>query len=309
MQALAASPEITSADRLSVTTFFAVVAHLILILGVTFVHEEHPERRVESLDVVLIPIRTDTVPDRADYWSQANQDGGADDAPKERPAPADAAPPAAHEPDVATAGAAMPESSTTATLSASAAHASRTAPAAQPGPDISATEADSDLSREIAVLSAELERKLRAYAERPRRRWISASTREHEFAAYMDAWRRRVELVGNLNYPEEAQHRALSGDLLLEVALNPDGTVAEIALRRTSGEPVLDAAAIRIVELAAPYAPFPEEIADKVDVLHIERTWIFHSGRRFSSPRAESEATGRASGGSPAETDSPSEPR
>ena len=125
----------------------------------------------------------------------------------------------------------------------------------------------------------------------------------------MDAWRRRVELVGNLNYPEEAQHRALSGDLLLEVALNPDGTVAEIALRRTSGEPVLDAAAIRIVELAAPYAPFPEEIADKVDVLHIERTWIFHSGRRFSSPRAESEATGRASGGSPGETDSPSEPR
>lgn len=309
MQALAASPEITSADRLSVTTFFAVVAHLILILGVTFVHEEHPERRVESLDVILIPIHSDTVPDRADYWSQANQDGGADNAPKARPAPADAAQSAAHEPDVAAAGATMPESSTTATLTASAAHAPRTAPAAEPSPVISATEADSNLSREIAVLSAELERKLRAYAERPRRRWISASTREHEFAAYMDAWRRRVELVGNLNYPEEAQRRALSGDLLLEVALNPDGTVAEIALRRTSGEPVLDAAAIRIVELAAPYAPFPEEIADKVDILHIERTWIFHSGRRFSSLRAENEATGRASGGSPGETDSPSEPR
>ena len=309
MQAYAASPEITSADRLSVTTFFAVVAHLILILGITFVREELPERRVESLDVVLIPTRADTVPERADYWSQTNQDGGSDDAPKARPAPADAAPSAAREPDVAPTGATKPESATTATLTAPTAHASRTASATEPGAAIPATEANSNLSREIAVLSAELERKLRAYAERPRRRWISASTREHEFAAYMDAWRRRVERVGNLNYPEEAERRALSGDLLLEVALNPDGTVAEVALRRTSGEPILDAAAIRIVELAAPYAPFPEDIADKVDVLHIERTWIFHSGRRFSSPRRGIGAPGRASAGAPGEADFSPEPR
>ena len=141
-----------------------------------------------------------------------------------------------------------------------------------------------DRSREIATLSAALERKLRAYAERPRRKWISARTREHEFAAYMDAWRRKVEHVGNLNYPDEAARRGLSGSLLLEVALNPDGTIEAVALRRSSGERVLDDAAVRIVRLAAPFAEFPEGIAKAVDVLHIERTWIFHSGNRFTSP-------------------------
>ena len=55
------------------------------------------------------------------------------------------------------------------------------------------------------------------------------------FAAYMVEWRRKVERVGNLNYPDEAARLGLSGNLLLEVALNPDGTVADIELRRSSG--------------------------------------------------------------------------
>ena len=130
----------------------------------------------------------------------------------------------------------------------------------------------------MAALKAEIERDLRAYAERPRRKWISASTREHKFAAYMEAWRRKVEQVGNLNYPEEAERRGLTGDLLLDVAIRPDGTVEEITLRRSSGERVLDEAAVRIVEIAAPFGAFPEDIAEDVDILHIERTWIFHSG-------------------------------
>ena len=99
--------------------------------------------------------------------------------------------------------------------------------------------------------------------ERLRRKYISANTKQYEYASYMDSWRRKVERVGNLNYPEEARKLNLSGSLQLEVALNRDGTINEITLRKSSGKKVLDDAAIKIVELAAPYAAFPENIEKK----------------------------------------------
>ena len=110
----------------------------------------------------------------------------------------------------------------------------------------------------MAALISEVKRKLETKAKRPKRTFISASTREYKYAAYMEAWRAKVERVGNLNYPEEARKRKISGQLVLDVALNPDGKINQITVRRSSGHKVLDDAAIRIVELAAPYAPFPE---------------------------------------------------
>ncbi len=135
----------------------------------------------------------------------------------------------------------------------------------------------------MASLSAEIDRRLQAYAKRPKRKWITARTREHKYAAYMEAWRQKVERVGNLNYPDEARRANLSGNLLLDVALRPDGSVDEIILRRSSGKKVLDDAAIRIVKLAAPFARFPDNIAEDTDILHVERTWQFLSGNRFRS--------------------------
>ena len=134
----------------------------------------------------------------------------------------------------------------------------------------------------MASLSAEIDQKLQAYAERPRHKWITARTAASQYAAYMDAWRLKVERVGNLNYPDEARRKRLSGALLLDVALNADGTINAITLRRSSGHKVLDDAAIRIVELAAPYSEFPAAIASETDILHIERTWRFLSSDRFS---------------------------
>jgi len=115
-------------------------------------------------------------------------------------------------------------------------------------------------SFKIASLSAEIRRKMVTKAKRPRRKFISATTKEYKYAAYMEAWRSKVERVGNLNYPEQARKRSLSGNLVLDVALNQDGTINEITLRRSSGEKILDDAAVRIVELAAPYGPFPQHI-------------------------------------------------
>lgn len=304
MHALTAHPDVSPRDRLSVTFFFAVLAHLIVILGVTFVPEDRPERRAVTLDVVLVPPSSEATPEQPDYLAQANQDGGGDSIEKVRPEtgppPPPPPPPVASEPAVTTAIATavatvapgipaveprIVEPAILSTPAPSTASTAYEAPVATPRPahDTNALPPESR-SAAIAALSAEIERKLRAYAERPRRKWISARTREDKFAAYLDAWRRKVEQVGNLNYPDEAVRRGLSGSLLLEVALNPDGTVEDIAIRRSSGQHLLDAAAVRIVRLAAPFARFPESIAEEVDILHIERTWIFHSGNRFSSP-------------------------
>ena len=94
----------------------------------------------------------------------------------------------------------------------------------------------------------------------------------------MQAWVAKVERVGNLNYPVEIRQRKLVGNLLMTVGINRDGSIESINIRRSSGFDVLDEAAIRIVRLAAPYSPLPENISSKVDVLHITRTWKFSTG-------------------------------
>jgi protein TonB len=133
----------------------------------------------------------------------------------------------------------------------------------------------------MASLHAELQQKLQMKAKRPRTKFVSATTQEYKYAAYMEAWRVKVERIGNLNYPDEARKKKLSGALLLDVSLKPDGSVLEIIVRRSSGHRVLDDAAVRIVELAGPFAPFPDEIRREVDILHVTRTWKFLSSDTF----------------------------
>ena len=121
-------------------------------------------------------------------------------------------------------------------------------------------------------------------ANKPRRKYITANNKDHRFASYMEAWRAKVERVGNINYPYEARKKHLSGKLLLDVAILPDGEVQKITIRRSSGKKVLDEAAVRIVELAAPFAPLPENITREVDILHITRTWNFVNDSQFTTP-------------------------
>ena len=137
----------------------------------------------------------------------------------------------------------------------------------------------------IANLSAEIQEKLESRAKRPRRKYVSATTQEYRYAAYMEAWRAKVERIGNINYPEEARRRRISGTVMLDVAVNRDGSVADISVRKSSGITLLDDAAIRSVHLAAPYAPLPPEIRHEVDELHVTRTWKFFDKASVSVSR------------------------
>jgi len=343
-------PAITPTDRLSVTLFFAVCAHLIVVLGVTFVPEDRPRPAANTLDVVLVQRSSEQAPEEADFIGQANQEGGGLTERAERPAtplpspllaneadiaaasppvqpstpieavpapaprPAEAPPPAAEAPvavvaleQVRAAQALVPvkrelrpdpepakREPRPKTELAKAPAAERAPRAREPEPEpapqaeaapVQSIDAAALVRRSLAMasLAAEVDQRMEAYAKRPRRKWISARTREHKYAAYMEAWRAKVERVGNLNYPDEARRRSLSGELLLDVALAADGSVSDVIVRRSSGHKVLDDAAQRIVELAAPYARFPESIRKETDILHIQRTWRFLTGNRFAS--------------------------
>lgn len=105
------------------------------------------------------------------------------------------------------------------------------------------------------------------------------SARAAPEAAYLEAWIRKVERIGNLNYPDEARRQALSGSLVLSVRLNSQGHVLNVAVTRSSGEAILDQAAVRIVELAAPFSPFTESMRERYDELVITRTWAFQRDR------------------------------
>ena len=92
---------------------------------------------------------------------------------------------------------------------------------------------------------------------------------------YLESWRRKVERIGKLNYPDQARARRLYGSLRLLVAIEGDGTLRDVRVIDSSGHKVLDEAAMRIVRLAAPYAPFPPGMRKQTDVLEIVRTWQF----------------------------------
>jgi protein TonB len=163
-----------------------------------------------------------------------------------------------------------------------------TKPTEDPLPELPKTVTAAQLlerSREkIARMSAEINRMKKTYHVTPKRTYVrGANAREYRFASYLDAWRAKVERIGNLNYPEAALREKLDGNLLLDVAINPDGSLKDIRVLKSSGHKILDEAARRIVRLAAPYPPLSDDIKQDTDILHIPRVWNFRSGQGLST--------------------------
>lgn len=136
---------------------------------------------------------------------------------------------------------------------------------------------------EISASDAALSNQISNFEKQPRRKYIGARTKEYKYALYAEAWRQKVETLGNMNYPEEAREKKFSGQLRMTVSLRPDGRIDAIEINQSSGFKILDEAAKKIVELGAPYAPFPEDIRKEVDILSITRTWTFSKDDTLSS--------------------------
>ncbi len=136
-------------------------------------------------------------------------------------------------------------------------------------------------SLEIARLEAQISKDWDAYQKRPRRRFLGARTQEYRFARYVEDWRLKVERIGTLNYPQAARDQKIYGNLQLTVSIKADGMVENVEINRSSGQKILDSAALRIVHLAAPYAAFPPDISKDTDILSITRTWTFTRADQF----------------------------
>ena len=282
-------PGLSQNDRLGVSVFGSFLVHMVVILGVTF---SLPLLRnlpgLPTLEITLVQTSSDKRTLDPEFLAQANQDGGGDSDTAEiakNPLPVREISPVNRDfptfqsvPQKRVSS----EREMTALLSQDAARKIKARDAKPDNKELQLQPpnlglmARAEILQERARLNAEISRTWQEYQKRPRHKFLNARTQEYKFALYMDAWRAKVESVGNLNYPSEAKRRHLTGNLMLDVALNADGSINEISIRRSSGQQILDDAAIRIVELAAPFAPFPSEIRADLDVLHITRTWKFN---------------------------------
>jgi protein TonB len=280
-----APPAIGPRERVRVTLMFSGLLHALLVFGVAFTYEE-PAASLPTLDVILVQTRTEEKPERADFLANASQSGGGDHDESTRPRQPVSSPVPKPDDGLApqrqVAMAPKPREATPAptvrTTGTSDFRVERSDDQrAVPRIDEISGRELIERSLEMARLAAEIERQSEAYAKRPKRKFISASTEEYEYAAWMRAWVARVERIGNLNYPDEARSRRIAGDLVLTVAVRRDGTVERIDVIQSSGQPVLDDAAMRIVRLSEPFAPLPRT-RDDVDILHVTRTWQFLPG-------------------------------
>lgn len=265
------------------TMLFSLLFHGVLLLGITFQFVK-PASSLPTLDVTLVNVANQQAPDKADFLAQANNRGGGDRDRAERPSNAFTGPLPKPTPGIASARVQAttpaPQPPTDQRLVTTRGDSRFSVDASTGKPEVTSDPNDraAELRREqeIAQLAAELRHKNEAYAKRPKKKYISANTREYAYAAYMRGWSDRVERIGNLNYPNEARRRQLHGELLLTVGLNRDGGISSIEVIKSSGSPLLDAAAERIVRLAAPFPPIPRDKG--VDELYITRTWQFLPG-------------------------------
>ncbi len=269
--------ESPTTDRLALTLFIATALHALVILGVSFDAFDHDpaDQDAPTLDITVVSQQNTKPPEEYDYLAETSQDGGGNTTEKVQPQQetVEQAPPPA-PPQEST-----PEPTKVLTVDSSS---EKVQEHEKPKPDEQTkTTSASELinrSMEMLTLNQQINQTLQAYSSAPKSKFISARTKEYKYASYMRDWVAKVERVGELNYPDEARRQNLSGKLIVQVAVYPDGSVREITIRQPSGYKILDDAAVRIVKLAAPFAPFPDDIKRETDVLYITRTWVFTSG-------------------------------
>ncbi len=256
--------------RLAYAIGLAAVAHAVIILGVSFGHPDVPTApAMPALEVVLSTAGLETEPDEeSEYFGTENRAGGGNTSEQVR--------------------ARLPEPDISPSEGEDIAGADPRQPSPMSGSedrDIVATRENLDqqvlqdlLPEQPSVASAS-RRTLTlapvATSRNPRERFLSVNTRQTLFADYLSDWKSKVERVGTLNFPDEARRLRQEGGPVLEVALNSDGSVAEILIRQSSGDKSLDQAAVRILRLASPFDAFPRELRERFEILRFAYEWRF----------------------------------
>ena len=294
----AIAPNITSGDRLGLTIFFAIVVHALIILGVSFSKYDRSKlpEKLPGLEITLVQSQSDKKIEDADFLAQANQEGGGDSQELEKPSsPVDPVLASGEVgeisevvPETEIATATDPQQKEILTATSKSEHKIAVQQASTDIPTDRENVTSKQLlkqSKVMARLSAEVDVSRKVTSNKPKKKFITAQTKEYRFASYEESWRKKVERIGTLNFPDEAARAHLTGNLRMSVTIGADGSVRDIKITKYSGHKVLDDAAIRIVKMAAPYARFPEDISKDYDELVIVRTWQFLAGQKIRTKR------------------------
>ena len=292
IQTLATSPlalagyQYLQSHRLVAAMIASLLLHAIVFFGVTFQFPQPKSDKIaSSLEVVLVNNKTQTKPKESQLLAQDNLDGGGNTEEDRRAkTPFPVLP--RNKPVVAENVAQQKVKQLEQEAKKLMAAVSETPQIELPKEHKNELESKSvavdstDLllrSLDIARLRAQIDQDHDSYQKRPKRKFVGARTKEFRFARYVEDWRIKVERIGNLNYPEAARKEKLYGNLQLTVGIRADGSLESIEINRSSGEKILDEAAVNIVKLAGQngFAPFPPDISQDTDILHITRTWVF----------------------------------
>jgi len=282
----------TGAGRLLAYTLGASIAFHATLLAIRFQPFDLSklQDRGPPLEIALVNAKSKSKPVKADILAQANLDGGGNtDASRQAKTPLPVLPKANQSAEIAVAAQRIDALEHDAKELMTRINSAPAAPAMPkpvevPEPVVAPT-ANELMQRTLEAMrmEARIAKEIEMYQQRPKRRYVGARAEEYRLARYVEDWRAKIERVGNLNYPEAARALKLYGSLLLTVSIRSDGSVEGVEINRSSGQRVLDAAAVKIVEMSAPFAPFPPEIKQDTDILHITRTWMFTKGDELRS--------------------------
>lgn len=279
-------------DILTIALFAAAVAHAVILLGVSFDPFLESLRTPPAIEVVLVQKSIEDVEiDEADYLAQANQDGGGETDDSTRPSSPftsaldTEANGAAPTPIAAGAPKPIEQSQEEVITALNSDTEVRTDNTTDIVEETNKPEADApvDQNVDIAKLAAEIDRQREEFAKRPKKKFLNSRTRESASAEYMYRWVESVERVGNLNYPDSARRAKLHGELILIVGIFKNGEIESVTVDESSGHKILDDAAVRIVELAAPFEPITGKLGEETDILYIVRTWEFTPNNSIDS--------------------------
>jgi len=275
-------------DRLFVTLFLAGLFHLIVILGITFAPPPRDDSLVPTLEVQLVSEALPEAPvnERASYLSQRTQEGSGNDADRTR-LPGSAGPAEESDGDVdgsaTRESAAGPAGGEASVLTGRDRGARFLADAMDPSASLPVLPRISLAGDQSPLAGIDDDDTLELKGAGRNELLVTPSTRASDVAVYLDAWKRKVEQVGTLHFPDEANRSGMSGNPVIEVALAADGSLVAAKVRRSSGHVELDRAAIAILKLATPFEAFPQELASRHDVLRFAYEWQFVAGRLAGS--------------------------
>ncbi|HSN71549.1 MAG TPA: TonB family protein [Steroidobacteraceae bacterium] len=295
----APNPLAPARDRLTTMLFLAGLFHVIVIIGITFdLGDPFRAEPVPTIEVLLLggPASPDAENPEAQYLADRTQEGGGTTDDRVRPASPESSRlpvPVEGTPD----GDGLERRDPSEVAPTSEVLKSRTddrALAVRSGADVPAESAETPMALTAATparfVTSTTDEGLRLRSDDPRELVVAADTRESVIAPYLDAWKRKTERIGTINYPQAARRRSLSGNPVVEVAIRADGSLAEIRIVRSSGHREIDQAALGIVRLATPFDPFPSEVRAQYDVLRVAYEWQFIGERGDSALRMRPEA-------------------